>query len=186
MIFVTSDFHLGHKNLLEKYQPNRSHWPDVEAMNNGLLQEVHEKVGSEDELWFLGDLFMAGSKDRAQEFLRSLVKTAKRTLYIPGNHDKEAVRKIDPQWLLNHRVILGEQIHETKLRGRYIVLCHYPIESWPRMVYGAWHLHGHQHGHGRKLSRRMDISWDAHNRILTLEEIGKILDLDEPMKHHGH
>ena len=46
-----------------------------------------------------------------------------------------------------------------------IVLCHFPMLTWNRAHYGAWHLHGHCHGSldGKFDGKRLDVGVDCHD-----------------------
>ena len=52
MLYFTSDLHLGHDNAIEF--TNRP-FSTVDEMNLALVQNINETVGTDDELWILGD-----------------------------------------------------------------------------------------------------------------------------------
>ena len=52
MVFVTSDLHFGHKNII-KYE-NRP-FKDVEEMDQKLIENWNNKVGKDDTVYILGD-----------------------------------------------------------------------------------------------------------------------------------
>lgn len=42
--------------------------------------------------------------------------------------------------------VKDEDVQDKKMGPwQHIVLCHYPMASWNRQHYGAWHLFGHTH-----------------------------------------
>ena len=59
IIFLTSDLHLGHANII-KYcnRPYR----DVNEMNEDLINKWNQVIGDTDRVFFLGD-FALGSKE---------------------------------------------------------------------------------------------------------------------------
>jgi len=82
MRFWTADLHLGHTRILELC-PDRP-WPDLEAMNRGLIELWNETVGPEDEVWVVGDFAMG----RIRETLGLVPLLHGRKFLVPGNHDR--------------------------------------------------------------------------------------------------
>jgi calcineurin-like phosphoesterase family protein len=82
MRFWTSDLHLGHSRILELC-PDRP-WPNLEAMNRGLIGLWNETVSPEDEVWVIGDFAMG----RIRETLSLVPLLHGRKFLVPGNHDR--------------------------------------------------------------------------------------------------
>ena len=83
-LFVTSDTHVGHRRLLEIYEPERrKKWSTVEAMNEGIIDNHNKIVGDNDIVWFLGDCAFGKEHDNVALFRR--MKGVKHL--ILGNHD---------------------------------------------------------------------------------------------------
>ena len=82
MRFWTSDLHLGHARILDLC-PDRP-WPDLEAMNQGLIGLWNETVGAEDEVWVIGDFAMG----RIRETLGLVPLLHGQKILVPGNHDR--------------------------------------------------------------------------------------------------
>ena len=58
MIFLTSDCHFGHKNII-KYEPDsRGQFDSIEEMNETIIQNWNSVVNNEDTVYVLGDFFM--------------------------------------------------------------------------------------------------------------------------------
>jgi calcineurin-like phosphoesterase family protein len=145
-IFFISDLHVGHTNVI-KYDGRP--FKTTEEMHVELIKRWNSVVGPDSIVYFLGDLSFTRS-DLTKWFVFQLNG---KIHAIAGNHDK-------PKDLRS----LGrfEEVHdygteigvydEDSLQSRgsqgyqKIVMAHYPILSWNKSHYGAWHIHGHCHG----------------------------------------
>lgn len=164
-IWITSDLHFGHKNIIQYC--NRP-FQSVPEMNQALLEELRSKVGPEDTLFFLGDLAF---KNFDPECL-----PGKQVIWVRGNHDKKYI---------SHRITQVPYWEET-YNGTMVVMFHYPIEEWNQCHRGSVHLHGHCHGTGTAVKNRLDVGWDCFGRILQLDEaieLAKAVE-GETVKHH--
>jgi calcineurin-like phosphoesterase family protein len=81
MIYMTSDWHLGHKNII-KYCDRP--FQNITEMNTTILDNYFEIITDEDIVFFVGDLFF-GSKGVCKNIFRNL--PGQKHLII-GNHDK--------------------------------------------------------------------------------------------------
>ena len=135
-IFVTSDTHFFHKNIL-KYQPDERPFDSVEEMNEKIIENWNAVVKPNDLIYHLGD-FAFAQPHKVDGILRRLNG---QKFFIWGNHDKSMHDKAVAshfQWMRNY--------HELKIEKQYVVLHHFPILSWNRMHHGALHFYGHTHG----------------------------------------
>lgn len=152
-IFFTSDLHFGHANIIRYC--NRP-FSSIEEMNEQLIQNWNSTVQPNDTIYILGDVFFC-PVDEAVEILTRLNGIKKLVL---GNHDKI----IRNQTILKtfFSAILPD-LHEDKIDGINVVMCHYPLLTWNRAHHGSFMLHGHCHNNipfdGK--SRRMDVGVDA-------------------------
>lgn len=144
-IFFTSDFHLGHTNVI-KYD-NRP-FKDVDEMHSTLLKNWNSVVGSDDIVFYLGDLSF-GRSDLAKWFTHSING---KIHFILGNHDKmkDIVKLNRFESIHPYGCEIWVKDEDTKsARGsdgyQQMILSHYPILSWNRAHHGSWHLHGHSH-----------------------------------------
>lgn len=119
-IFLLSDTHLNHRNII-KYC-NRP-FSDVDEMNDTIVKNWNKTVKEDDTVHFLGDLcFPRGEKD-AEYWLSKL--NGKINTSIKGNHDKEG---IDSYYL--------------DYKGYTFMLVHFPQN---RGDWENWMIHGHKH-----------------------------------------
>ena len=168
-IWFTSDTHYNHKNICrgvtswncdseEELERTTRDFPDLDVMNEAIVNNINDCVAEDDWLIHLGD-WSFGGFEKIEEF-RSKIN-CKNIVLILGNHDhhiqnnRSEIRK-----LFTHVSNYEEMDVEHKSGKRKFVLCHYPIISWNDMRKGSIMLHGHQHLKGDdKLGqgRRMDV-----------------------------
>jgi len=97
-------------------------------MNEVLIGNWNTVVKPMDTVYVIGDFAMGDP--------RPYLKRLYGDIYlIPGDHD---VNKWPKDQVLS-------MICPRSYRDQLIVLCHYPMLSWPRSHYGSWLLHGHHH-----------------------------------------
>jgi len=151
-IWFTSDFHLGHKNIIRYC--NRP-FQTVAQMDDAVLDGLNKRVKVGDILYFLGD-FCIGPSATALHFRQRI--RCKKIFAVPGNHDKQT-RKLAQEFSW-----LGD-LAEISTCGQRIVLCHYAMRVWNQSSRGAWHLYGHSHGKLPEItsSPSMDVGVDTHN-----------------------
>ena len=174
MIYLTSDLHFFHTNIIQ-YQYEQRPFDSIEEMNTHISEYWKATVQKNDELYILGDIAM-GHKTKAIELLRTLPG---KIHLIRGNHD-------------NYNKTQEAELFESaayykilKYQGQRIVLFHFPIEEWDRCYYGDIHLHGHTHGNMKSLRHnRFDIGWDVHQRFIPIDEV-LTWRVDDHVPHHG-
>lgn len=129
-------------------------------MDAALVTRWNETVGPEDEIWHLGDV--ARNASAVAGLLAGLNGTKH---LVRGNNDPAGTVAAEG-WAS------VQDYRELELDGRFLVLCHYPFETWNRKGAGAVHLHGHSHGRLRIMTRRYDVGVDVHGfRPVTLTQI---------------
>jgi calcineurin-like phosphoesterase family protein len=88
-------------------------------------------------------------------------------IFIKGSHDYWAEKDNLPY------------IIETKIDDVQLVLCHYPLKSWPASFHGSVNIFGHEHGVLTNLEpRQLDVGVDTNNFYpYSLEDVIKKLKL---------
>lgn len=112
-IFVVSDLHLNHKNIIQYSRPQYS---SVEEMNEDIVNKWNSVVRNDDIVYNLGDIYL-GNKTVAKSLLQRLNG---RHRVIKGNHDsyKDLVK-------LN----IFERVYDKPiLIDGYVILSHEPID----------------------------------------------------------
>jgi calcineurin-like phosphoesterase family protein len=172
-VWFTSDSHFGHTNICrgvskwnngdeEEFIKATRNFPDLETMNEHIVDNINNCVGENDWLIHLGDFSFGGIENI--EVFRSQIK-CKNIVLIIGNHDHHIENNKDNARKYFTHVAHYEELDVTiqnKLGAvkHKFVLCHYPIISWNNMPRGAFMLHGHQHLKGDARfgeGRRMDV-----------------------------
>jgi calcineurin-like phosphoesterase family protein len=175
MIWFTSDTHFHHRGIL-RYERGEF-FPDLETMNETLIQNWNNNVAEQDLVYHLGDLSF-GNPTLTGETLSRLNGQIH---LIRGNHDRKAHK------LARHFASIHDY-REIKIGEQQIVLSHYPFLTWNRAHHGAWMLHGHCHGSLTHTTQpRLDVGVDRNGfRPITFEQIVEIMEQREytPVDHH--
>ena len=90
-IFVTSDIHFYHKNIMKYCPESRGHFSNVEEMNRAIIQNWNNKVSAQDQVYILGDVCFSSAKDAAT--MMNMLNGNK--FLIRGNHDSSQVKSAD-------------------------------------------------------------------------------------------
>lgn len=169
-VFVTSDTHFGHENII-RYS-NRP-FRDWRAMGEALIERWNARVAEGDTVFFLGD-FAMGPGAKPEYVIEVLNRLNGDIRIIRGNHDQPSkygpgLRSVIETSSLKHVDVFDDQIHDEKIDGKDFVMCHFPLADWDGKHHGSIHLHGHTHTvyrqrevHNMVASRRYDIGVDMY------------------------
>ena len=155
MKIFTSDLHFGHKRIVEftnrgidcGSQENHDRW---------LVNLWNTEVSAGDVVYVLGDYSFSAKYDPIAEFTSKLKGTK---IIIKGNHDR---REHLDQLVKDELIAAWYDYKEIKVKDTPVVLFHFPIASWHKQSYGAWHLHGHCHGNFKDSKGKMlDVGIDS-------------------------
>ena len=169
-VWITSDTHYGHKNIVRGTTNWRTQdgevpvdstrdFQTIDQMNNRLVDGINNVVGQDDTLIMLGDVSFGGF-DNIGIFLERLV--CHNIHLILGNHDTHIENNRD---YVQGRFLSVQHYMEANISGKDFVLCHYPFQSWHGLAKGVIHLHGHVHlGSERKFGngKKMDVGVDGN------------------------
>jgi calcineurin-like phosphoesterase family protein len=157
-LYFTSDTHFGDPRVL---RIDRRPFPTLAAHDEGLIARWNAVVGSDDEIWHLGD-FARGGQERIEALLDRL--NGVKHLII-GNNDPPATTTARGWASVQHYA-------EMTIDGQLFVICHYPFRTWNQMGKKSIDLHGHSHGKLKPLPRQYDLGVDAWGyRPVTLDEV---------------
>jgi calcineurin-like phosphoesterase family protein len=191
-LYVTSDLHLNHKNICsgttcwDIRKERTRNFDSLEDMNQVILNNINSKVGLNDVLFLLGDVFF-GTPQQGKELLGEI--NCQNIHLIVGNHDhyilmnKENLRERFAS--VQDYLYLTVTSSNNEIRGKHrFVLMHYPIVSWNNMARGVIHLHGHVHLPPQQKvheGKSMDVGMDGNNlEVYSLQEINEIMK-DQPI-----
>jgi calcineurin-like phosphoesterase family protein len=146
MIWFTADTHFGDRRVLNI---DRRPFPDMEAHDAALIGNWNSVVGTDDEVWHLGDFMSSRGGDCGG--LLSMLSGRKHL--IIGNNDPESVSSASGWASVQHYA-------EIDVDGHRLVLCHYPFRTWNGIGKKSVNLHGHSHGRLKPLLRQHDVGVD--------------------------
>lgn len=171
MRWFTSDWHVNHANIIE--YTGRPFWktvtedhalgqaereiPDTDAMNKVLIDNFNDRVGVDDEAWFIGDVAM-GSRSVSLPLFKQL--KCRNLFLVPGNHDNchpmfKPYRKAIPMYEDAGFKIMNVQ-ETIQIAGQDVLVCHFPYwgdsgshddrySAQRPDDTGLWLIHGHTH-----------------------------------------
>lgn len=160
-IHFAGDYHDKHDKIISICERPTT----IEEHREWLINEVHNRyIGKKDKIFLLGDVSFGSRVDVETKFLSRL--NGEKVL-ITGNHD----RNIDKSSYFS-------EIKQIKTfnfsRGNlnvHIELCHYPIASWNRKVYGSFNLHAHTHGRFVNSGLSWDVGIDNRRTLITSDGV---------------
>lgn len=138
-----SDLHLDGRGPFRVEHPE---YACLEDWHRDLVADWNREVQAEDAVWILGDVCLTMRED----VIAVLEQLNGDLNLIRGNHDK-----VEKYPFYKERFSQILDMADVLDSSRHVVLCHYPLESWNRKIWGSIHLHGHIHGN----------IWDAPSQL---------------------
>lgn len=159
--WFTADTHFGHvgkggHGIIDLCQRPFS---SIEEMDDAITENWNSRVDPGDIVYHLGDFAFTSDISILSYYFNRLNG---HIVWIVGNHDlivqdkngnlsqkkcaeiQKHIKKITR--IENLFRISVRETGEGNAYNQKIVMCHYPLESWRSKQFGAWQLHGHQHG----------------------------------------
>lgn len=168
-IFVTSDLHLGHGNII-KYC-NRP-FKYTNEMDDKLIKNWNSVVTQQDIVYVLGDFCFSPTPEKYFNNLNGC------KYLVKGNHDSKETYKLNWGWV--------KDVYTLRYQEHTVWMSHYPHRSWPKSFHGAFHFYGHCHGSMEDFGRSTDVGVDCWD--YTPVEIDKLIDRlkgADIVDHHG-
>jgi calcineurin-like phosphoesterase family protein len=180
-IFLTSDLHLGHRNIAG---PKTSTWKtgyrnfdSVEEMDALIIDNINQV------LYIVGD-FAMGGHHKIPDYRRRIV--CENIHIVLGNHDEHIPKYSE----FFSSISAGKLIYVNK-QGIY--LHHYSCRVWEGSHKGYFHAYGHSHGSLERTpwGRSMDVGIDNCYRIFkeyrpfSFDEVALLLE-DRPTAFPDH
>lgn len=158
-IFMTSDHHFGHKNIL-KFEPHARNFDSIEEHDEYLVQMWNEVVKPKDLVFHLGDLIFPTYA------VKYVARLNGRKRLIMGNHDWKKDKIIAPYF---------ERMGGCAYIDRGYVLTHIPMrmeDSGKDPERGKINLHGHLHSRIIEDPRYVNVSIEQNElRPIAFEDI---------------
>ena len=177
MIYFTSDAHLSHEKVI-KY--DKRPFNCVSEMEKYFITMWNSIVKPEDTVYHVGDFFW-GYKTA----VRVAAQLRGNIICIKGNHDKSWWKPERVKREIPNLHLCTDQIHIVRNTQGHppIILCHYPMRSWPGSARGSWHLFGHVHKQIEKHGKSMCICWNVNNyNLVSLDEVVTQLTAGDKLK----
>lgn len=169
MIYFTSDWHIGHKNIIRL---GERPFTDMAQMKYVIFDNYNSVVRDEDIVYFVGDIFW--QYQDAPNVLKYLKGTK---VLIIGNHDKCFKPKSRDKYIEFYKDAGFFKVYDSvrvALNGRYVTVNHFPYriegaEQTQRYYehrpinQGDWLIHGHIHQNGFVKDKQINVSvevWD--------------------------
>jgi calcineurin-like phosphoesterase family protein len=184
-VWITSDTHYGHKNIVRGTTNWRTQdgevpvestrdFQTIEQMNWRMIDGINNFISQDDTLIMLGDVSFGGFEN-IDIFLDRLI--CKNIHLIVGNHDHHIENNRED---IQNRFLSVNHYLEVKINDRSFVLCHYPLQSWNGLNKGVIHIHGHVHLSPNKKfgnGKRMDVGVDGNGMDpYNINDIIKMMD----------
>ena len=119
MIYITSDFHLTHENII-KYVGRFEQKITYQEYANKILNYLRSVLKKDDTLIYLGDLD-CGPHKNIENLKRYFDLIPGKKIFIRGNHDK---------WLDDEDIhYIGFQKVCDIIKYKDILICHYPLDE---------------------------------------------------------
>lgn len=158
-LWFMSDLHYNHANVIKF---NNRPFNSVEEMNTYIETELIEKVGPNDIIFDMGDLFWKTDEDSMKQVIKSA--SPKEWYKILGNHDNWNVYKVSD---IGKMFTLISDLLEINVnyqgKNYKLVLCHYPMVSWRDKSRGSLMISGHCVDEETEILT-LD-GWKKHNEI---------------------
>src|SRR5262249_578800 len=123
---------------------------NVAEMNDAMASAWRSVVRQNDDIIVIGDFAHRADPAELRKLFDSL--PGRKHLVI-GNHD--GTQTLSLPWTSTHHLCC------TSLDSTRVVLCHYPMLSWPNSRKGALQLYGHHHGKIPGNQQSADIGVDV-------------------------
>jgi len=132
---------------------------NIEDHDETIIDNHNSVVGVGDYFIHAGD-FTLKSKHKAKEYLKRLNG---KHIFLKGSHDYWMPRDSKMVW-------------EKKIKGHFIVACHYCFRTWGKSHYDSWHLFGHSHGSLPSIGKSHDVGLDNNGYFpVSFDQIVKIM-----------
>lgn len=155
MNWFTSDWHIGHKNVIGFCDRP---FPTLTEMHEALVSNWNERVKPNDIGYFLGDMSFSGV-GLTEKYIRQLNGFK---VLVRGNHDTgSAGRFINMGFDLvvpNYCIVIVKE--EAMYASHYPFNCTRYPERCPEDK-GQWILHGHTHSKQKRNGRQLHVGVDA-------------------------
>jgi len=151
MHWYTADLHLNHERVITFCDRP---FTNASEMDSRICDTICSMVGTDDDLWILGDFAFAKGASRDRITARFLSLPGRKHLVL-GNHDLPWVTELP--WHSVQDIVTVQDGDTT------FVLCHYPMITWNGARRGAIQLFGHVHNNWKGSANAVNVGVDVWN-----------------------
>jgi len=147
--WYTSDPHFNHTSIIKFCDRP---FLDVSQMDQAILRNLEACVGWDDDLYIVGDFSFGGESSRS--YVQSCFnRIPGRKHLIVGNHDTKQTFSLG--WTS------VQTLAEIKDGDQNLVLCHYPMITFPGARRGALQIFGHVHRNWQGSRNAVNVGVDV-------------------------
>jgi len=156
-IFVISDTHFSHINILKFKMPNgtlcRPGFESSDHMNEVIIEKWNNTVSDQDIIYHLGDVTFGGGMSIEDRLKSIMPRLRGRKMLILGNHDYEP-KTYEPYF----QKIMSYKQFGTDMFKVPLVMCHFPLHlSDNEKKVKSLNIHGHIHNNSTGNSRHVNV-----------------------------
>ena len=163
-VWVWSDLHFGHKNIIRfSDRP----FPDIPTMDEMLIKNFNDLVQPDDISIWVGDIAFYPD-DKANSILH---RCNGYKIQVVGNHD------FNKQKLKNLHFDEVHIVYNLRINDRVVAFTHYPMDNLPK---GWYNVHGHVHVGKADLSspRHINVNCEfTEYKPITLDSIADRIEV---------
>ena len=151
-IYVTSDLHLYHKNIIKFCSRP---YPDIDAMNIGIINKYIDTISNHDTVLILGDITIKRSSHFKALLSRIMKKLPGKKHLVLGNHEYYSKK-----FYMEECKFLSVQ---KKIETKEFIFVHDPPPLIPENE-TRFYIHGHKHNTTNILRKqKLDIGVDGND-----------------------
>lgn len=168
------------------------------------LAKINERVGPDDTLWYLGDMFLNATDEQCLNWISGL--NCQNINVLLGNHESNMYRLYKQEVMrqfgrddievyplkMGKITFLGNHL-EIQIGKKNIVMNHFPIHSWNGMGgRKSWMISGHQHNADKTrnpdapINRVLDVGWDWKCDVWSFADIEDVMDTKTFVSYDHH
>lgn len=175
-IWFISDYHFSHGSYNQETGESkgalnfRKQYTYVEEMDEAIIEIHNSFIKPRDIVYHLGDFIWKGDPKKYLDSLNG------QFYIVKGNHD----RKVN----FNHKKVIHvvDGYYNIKIEKQDITLCHFPMLTWNKSHWNAWHLYGHHHAplpEHLDSGKRMNVNYDVIHKPVSFEEVKELMSNKE-------
>lgn len=190
--FWSSDWHVYHDPKWDVPIWEARGYLNAHDAAEKTIEKVNARVGENDILWYLGDMFLNASDEMCLNWIKAI--NCKNIKVLFGNHESNMFR-LYKQEVFKQYGIEGIEVYPLRMGNiefvgnhveivigkKQIIMNHFPLRIWKSDGRSSWMLSGHSHLQdvGRRPEaehqKALDCGWDYKNDVWSFAEIEDVM-----------